>query len=54
MLERVVAARSMARDGIAKTCSPPCGEVSPVEDYLRQLVAAAEPGEVPAAGSSGR
>lgn len=53
VLERVVAARSMARDGLAETrqaLSALRGEVSPVEDYLRQLVAAVEPGEVTVAG----
>ena len=46
VLERVVAARSMARDGLVETrqaLSALRGEVSPVEDYLRQLVAAVEP-----------
>lgn len=45
--------RSMARDGLAGTrraLSALRGEVSPVEDYLRQLVAPAEPGEVTVAG----
>lgn len=48
VLERVVAARSMAREGLAETrqaLSALRGEVSPVEDFLRQLVAA-EPVEV--------
>ncbi|THA63533.1 sensor histidine kinase [Streptomyces sp. A0958] len=48
VLRRVVAARSMAREGLAETrqaLSALRGEVSPVEDFLRQLVAA-EPAEV--------
>ncbi|MFJ2707180.1 sensor histidine kinase [Streptomyces sp. NPDC087428] len=48
VLQRVVAARSMAREGLAETrqaLSALRGEVSPVEDFLRQLVAA-EPAEV--------
>ncbi|MFG2628814.1 sensor histidine kinase [Streptomyces sp. NPDC048473] len=52
VLERVVAARSMAREGLAETrqaLSALRGEVSPVEDFLRQLVAA-EPAEVSVAG----
>ncbi|MDF6045340.1 sensor histidine kinase [Streptomyces sp. JH14] len=52
VLERVVAARSMAREGLAETrqaLSALRGEVTPVEEYLRQLVAA-EPGEVTVTG----
>jgi signal transduction histidine kinase len=52
VLERVVAARSMAREGLAETrqaLSALRGEVAPVEDFLRQLVTA-EPGEVTVAG----
>jgi signal transduction histidine kinase len=52
VLERVVAARSMAREGLAETrqaLSALRGEVSPVEDFLSQLVAA-EPAEVSVAG----
>lgn len=48
VLQRVVAARSMAREGLAETrqaLSALRGEVSPVEDFLRQLVTA-EPAEV--------
>ncbi|THA74733.1 sensor histidine kinase [Streptomyces sp. A0642] len=48
VLERVVAARSMAREGLAETrqaLSALRGEVSPVEEFLRQLVGA-EPVEV--------
>ncbi|MFD8689030.1 sensor histidine kinase [Streptomyces sp. NPDC059651] len=48
VLQRVVAARSMAREGLAETrqaLSALRGEVSPVEEFLRQLVAA-EPAEV--------
>ncbi|MFD4858075.1 sensor histidine kinase [Streptomyces atratus] len=52
VLERVVAARSMARQGLAETrqaLSALRGEVSPVEDFLRQLVAA-EPAELSVSG----
>ncbi|MFF5422159.1 sensor histidine kinase, partial [Streptomyces misionensis] len=52
VLERVVAARSMAREGLAETrqaLSALRGEVSPVEDFLRQLVAA-DPAEVSVEG----
>ncbi|MEW2484716.1 histidine kinase [Streptomyces sp. NPDC048411] len=52
VLERVVAARSMACEGLAETrqaLSALRGEVAPVEDFLRQLVTA-EPGEVTVAG----
>ncbi|MGW0937602.1 sensor histidine kinase [Streptomyces sp. NPDC002666] len=48
ILQRVVAARSMAREGLAETrqaLSALRGEVAPVEEFLRQLVAA-EPVEV--------
>ncbi|MGQ4484165.1 histidine kinase [Streptomyces sp. 372A] len=48
VLQRVVAARSMAREGLAETrqaLSALRGEVSPVEEFLRQLVTA-EPAEV--------
>ncbi|MFD6275896.1 sensor histidine kinase [Streptomyces sp. NPDC060209] len=52
VLERVVAARSMAREGLAETrqaLSALRGEMIPVEDFLRQLVAG-EPAEVAVAG----
>ncbi|MFJ1715963.1 sensor histidine kinase [Streptomyces sp. NPDC086796] len=52
VLERVVAARSMAREGLAETrqaLSALRGEVSPVEDFLRQLVAV-EPVQVSVVG----
>ncbi|MFE6665045.1 sensor histidine kinase [Streptomyces sp. NPDC057697] len=52
VLERVVAARSMAREGLAETrqaLSALRGEVSPVEDFLRQLVAV-EPAQVSVVG----
>ncbi|MFF9652592.1 sensor histidine kinase [Streptomyces sp. NPDC014622] len=52
VLERVVAARSMAREGLAETrqaLSALRGEVSPVEDFLCKLVAA-EPAEVNVTG----
>ncbi|MFF3322862.1 sensor histidine kinase [Streptomyces sp. NPDC002889] len=45
ILERVVAARGMAREGLAETrqaLSALRGELAPVEDYLRQLAAADE------------
>lgn len=48
VLRRVVAARSMAREGLAETrqaLSALRGEVAPVEEFLRQLVVA-EPVEV--------
>ncbi|MHC3463358.1 sensor histidine kinase [Streptomyces flavovirens] len=48
VLERVVAARSMAQDGLAETrqaLSALRGEMTPVEEFLRQLVAG-EPAEV--------
>lgn len=53
VLERVVAARSMAREGLAETrqaLSALRGEVSPVEGFLRQLVVA-EPAEVSVTGA---
>ncbi|MEV5981733.1 histidine kinase [Streptomyces sp. NPDC052114] len=43
ILDRVVAARSMARDGLAETrqaLSALRGEMTPVEDFLRELVTA--------------
>ncbi|MFE6037895.1 sensor histidine kinase [Streptomyces sp. NPDC056452] len=52
VLERVVAARSMAREGLAETrqaLSALRGEMTPVEDFLRQLVAG-EAAEVLVAG----
>lgn len=48
VLQRVVAARSMAREGLAETrqaLSALRGELTPMEDFLRQLVAG-EPVEV--------
>ncbi|MEV5604478.1 histidine kinase [Streptomyces sp. NPDC052299] len=48
VLQRVVAARAMAREGLSETrqaLSALRGEVSPVEDFLRQLVTAG-PAEV--------
>ncbi len=53
VLERVVAARSMAREGLAETrqaLSALRGDVPPVEEHLRQMVAAVEPGEVTVSG----
>ncbi|MFF2329077.1 MULTISPECIES: sensor histidine kinase [unclassified Streptomyces] len=53
VLERVVAARSMAREGLAETrqaLSALRGEVSPVEEFLRQLVVE-EPAEVHVTGA---
>ena len=45
ILERVVAARGMARDGLAETrqaLSALRGEMTPLEDFLRQLVGTAD------------
>lgn len=47
ILERVVAARSMARDGLAETrqaLSALRGEITPVEDFLHTLVEGGGPG----------
>jgi signal transduction histidine kinase len=52
VLERVVAARAMAREGLAETrqaLSALRGEVSPVEEFLRQLVAT-DPAQVSVEG----
>ncbi|MGW4231378.1 sensor histidine kinase [Streptomyces sp. NPDC004980] len=52
VLERVVAARSMAGEGLAETrqaLSALRGEMTPVEDFLRQLVAG-EPADVRVTG----
>lgn len=54
VLQRVVAARSMAREGLAETrqaLSALRGEVSPVEEFLRQLVVA-ELGRGPGGGGA--
>ncbi|MFE3518746.1 sensor histidine kinase [Streptomyces sp. NPDC059166] len=54
VLERVVAARSMAREGLAETrqaLSALRGEMTPVEDFLRQLVSG-EPAEVSVVGET--
>lgn len=56
VLRRVVAARSMAREGLAETrqaLSALRGEVAPVEEFLQQLVAA-EPVEVRVEGEPRR
>jgi signal transduction histidine kinase len=53
ILERVVAARGMAREGLAETrqaLSALRGEMSPVEDFLGELVAAAEGVDVTVTG----
>ncbi|PAZ14740.1 two-component sensor histidine kinase [Streptomyces sp. SA15] len=53
ILERVVAARGMARDGLAETrqaLSALRGELTPLEDFLTQLVATAEGGEATVSG----
>ncbi|MFJ1968946.1 sensor histidine kinase [Streptomyces sp. NPDC087903] len=53
ILERVVAARGMARDGLSETrqaLSALRGELTPLEDFLTQLVSAAENAEVTIAG----
>ncbi|MGW5256903.1 sensor histidine kinase [Streptomyces sp. NPDC004012] len=53
ILERVVAARGMAREGLAETrqaLSALRGEMSPIEDFLSDLVAAAHGADVTVAG----
>lgn len=53
ILERVVAARGMARDGLAETrqaLSALRGELTPLEDFLRQLVRAEHGAEVTISG----
>ncbi|MFE2584162.1 sensor histidine kinase [Streptomyces sp. NPDC059378] len=53
ILERVVAARGMARDGLAETrqaLSALRGEMTPLEDYLAELVRAADGAEVTITG----
>ncbi|MFG2946091.1 sensor histidine kinase [Streptomyces adustus] len=53
ILERVVAARGMARDGLAETrqaLSALRGEMTPLEDYLAELVQAADGAEVTVTG----
>ena len=53
ILERVVAARGMARDGLAETrqaLSALRGEMSPLEDFLGELVATADGAEVTVTG----
>jgi len=53
ILERVVAARGMAREGLAETrqaLSALRGEMSPVEDFLSELVATAEGAAVTVTG----
>ncbi|MDT0462152.1 sensor histidine kinase [Streptomyces gibsoniae] len=53
ILERVVAARGMAREGLAETrqaLSALRGEMSPIEDFLSELVAAADGADVTVAG----
>ncbi|WP_329138926.1 sensor histidine kinase [Streptomyces sp. NBC_00670] len=53
VLERVVAARGMAREGLAETrqaLSALRGEVSPVEEFLTELVTAADGADVTVAG----
>ncbi|MGV4987267.1 sensor histidine kinase [Streptomyces sp. NPDC001709] len=53
ILERVVAARGMARDGLAETrqaLSALRGELTPLEDFLSELVSAAEGAEVTVTG----
>jgi signal transduction histidine kinase len=53
ILERVVAARGMAREGLAETrqaLSALRGEMSPVEDFLSELVATAEGADVTVTG----
>ena len=53
ILERVVAARGMAREGLAETrqaLSALRGEMSPLEDFLSELVAAADNADVTVSG----
>ncbi|MYW20231.1 sensor histidine kinase [Streptomyces sp. SID2955] len=53
ILERVVAARGMARDGLAETrqaLSALRGELTPLEDFLTELVSAADGAEVTVTG----
>ncbi|ARP72710.1 histidine kinase [Streptomyces sp. MUSC 125] len=53
VLERVVAARGMARDGLAETrqaLSALRGELTPLEDFLTELVSAADGAEVTVTG----
>lgn len=53
ILERVVAARGMARDGLAETrqaLSALRGEMTPLEDFLTQLVGTADGAEVTVTG----
>jgi signal transduction histidine kinase len=53
ILERVVAARGMARDGLAETrqaLSALRGELTPLEDFLAELVSAADGAEVTVTG----
>lgn len=53
ILERVVAARGMAREGLAETrqaLSALRGEMSPVEDFLSELVATADSADITVSG----
>lgn len=53
ILERVVAARGMAREGLAETrqaLSALRGEMSPVEDFLSELVATADGADITVTG----
>ncbi|UFR01828.1 histidine kinase [Streptomyces sp. Go40/10] len=53
ILERVVAARGMARDGLAETrqaLSALRGELTPLEDFLTELVSTADAAEVTVTG----
>ncbi|TLS47653.1 sensor histidine kinase [Streptomyces montanus] len=53
LLERVVAARGMAREGLAETrqaLSALRGEISPVEDFLAELVTAGDGADVTVTG----
>jgi len=55
ILERVVAARGMAREGLAETrqaLSALRGEMSPLEDFLSELVATADRAHVTVSGES--
>ncbi|MEV6803543.1 histidine kinase [Streptomyces sp. NPDC051132] len=57
ILERVVAARGMARDGLAETrqaLSALRGELTPLEDFLSELVSTADGAEVTVTGERRR
>nr|WP_239092118.1 histidine kinase [Streptomyces sp. SID14478] len=56
ILERVVAARGMARDGLSETrqaLSALRGDMTPLEDFLRELVASSDGASLSVAGERG-